>query len=291
MFRSFARSLDRELGPARSAHGRAGAPARDSWLRDWPLMLGLVLSAALIGLSSTIGDSDARSTPMKRPAAQTPGSVVPGEAIDVGQSEAPADDAAARPPADDDAKPKKKRKKTQSSADPGSSEADSAAADTGAGTAGESTPSRGSDSTGARRSSGRSGRPGRSGGSGGSSGGTARPGRIVNVTGTSAAFTNGPLSYAFAAPTHTPTVGQSWRLSIGVKRSGAPLAGDVKIDILHNGTVVGHAASGKLKAGRFSHDFDWPDRSVGIPLTVKTTVVGGGFQQSFLFNVKVRSGS
>ena len=63
----------------------------------------------------------------------------------------------------------------------------------------------------------------------------------------------------------------------------------MKIDILHNGSIVGHAASGKLVSGRFAHDFDWPDKSAGYPLTVKTTVIGGGYQQSFLFNVKVKA--
>jgi hypothetical protein len=107
------------------------------------------------------------------------------------------------------------------------------------------------------------------------------------VTGTSAVLDNGPLSYTFSAPTHKPVVGKRWRLSVAVKRSGAPLTGHVKIDILHQGTVVGHAASGKLQSGRFAHDFDWPDRSAGYPLTIKTTIIGGGFQQSFLFDVKV----
>jgi hypothetical protein len=78
-------------------------------------------------------------------------------------------------------------------------------------------------------------------------------------------------------------------LQVSGKRSGAPMKGEVRIDILHGGSVVGHVADGPLKGGRFAHDFDWPAQSVGHPLTIKTTIVGDGFTQSFLFDVKVKS--
>lgn len=278
MFESFHRTLDRELGPAGGAKG--GPPARDAWLRDWPLLLGLVLSAALIAVSTLVSGSHARPSAQTAPKAAAAAGAVPGEVVDVGPAEAP--DAAEPKP-----KKAKKAKRPAAKATPADTEAEVAAdADPASEPAAEAPDSSGSGNAGSgspRKS------PSRSTGNGSGSNGAAKPGRIVNVTGTSATLTNGPLSYAFSAPTHTPTVGQRWRLAIAVKRSGAPLQGNVKIDILHNGSVVGHVTSGKLKGGKFAHDFDWPERSVGYPLTVKTTVVGGGFQQSFLFNVKIRS--
>jgi hypothetical protein len=279
MFDSFQRTLDRELGPAGGAQG--APPARDSWLRDWPLLLGLVVSAALIVVSTMVSGSHARPSGQIAPKEATAaGGAVPGEVVDVGPAEAPEEPKAkkAKKAKRSAATPKATPAQTGTSADTAPADEPEAAASAGGGSGG------GSSST-PRRSPSRS----TGNGSGGRNGGAATPGRIVNVTGTSAAFTNGPLSYAFSAPTHTPTVGQRWRLSIAVKRSGAPLQGNVRIDILHNGSVVGHAASGKLKGGKFAHDFDWPERSVGHPLTVKTTVVGGGFQQSFLFSVKIKS--
>ena len=115
------------------------------------------------------------------------------------------------------------------------------------------------------------------------------PGRMVNVTGTSAAYTNGPLSYNLKAPTHSPVVGKSWVLSIGAERAGAPLRGTVRMNILHQGKLVGRAARGPLKNGRFAHRFDWPKEAAGHPLVVQTTVIGGGIQQSFLFSVRVKA--
>jgi hypothetical protein len=75
---------------------------------------------------------------------------------------------------------------------------------------------------------------------------------------------------------------------VSATHAGKPLTGRVRIDILHNGSIVGHVTDGKLASGGFAHDFDWPPESVGHPLTVKTTVIGGGVSQSFLFDVKVK---
>ena len=272
MLRRFERSIDRELGPA--AQEQEGAPARDPWLRDWPMLLGLVVSAALIAGSTSIAGSEARPDGPKAPKSATAAAGAdPGEVVDVGEPEA--EQPRAEPVPEKQATKKAKRsqsKRKGATAEPTATaepEADS--------------PSSGGSSTPGKRTTRRS-----SGSASHSA--PAKPGRIVNVTGTSVAFTNGPLSYSLRAPTHTPTVGEGWRLSLTAAKSGTPLAGSVKIDILHNGSVVGHVTTGKLKNGRFAHDFDWPEQSVGHPLTVKTTVVGGGFQQSFLFNVKVKSG-
>jgi hypothetical protein len=260
------RSIDRELGLEAPGEGRNRAP--ESWLRDWPLLLGLVLSASLIAASTTVsGGPDRPHAKVASSNAAEVGSV-PGHAVDVGEADAPAP---AQPRAGKHvkAKPATVASKPKANAGHARSQPSSEAADPGVAAA----------QPRAKRAPARSGSP---------SDGVATPGRIVNVTGTSATFANGPLSYSFSAPTHTPTVGKRWRLQISVTKAGAPLTGSVRIDILHNGAIVGHAASGKLAAGRFAHDFDWPDRSAGIPLTVKTTVVGGGYQQSFLFNVKVQ---
>jgi hypothetical protein len=282
----FDRSLDRELGPA------PRRAAREPWLRDWPLLLGLFLSAALIAGSLAVRGPHAK--PAKSPTAATSAAAaIPGEVVDVGEdpaTDAPEAAGEGDTPAAEPAKKKKKNEKSTPSSG-GASAADPAGESTdtphGGGTA-SGGASEGSNAGGARpgsNSGGSTSAPGRRPSNGG---GAATPGKIVNVTGTSAAFTNGPLSYAFRAPTHSPVVGKPWILSISAKRSGKPMTGRVKIDILHQGSVVGHAADGALTNGRFAHKFDWPARSVGHPLTVKTTVVGGGYQQSFLFNVKVK---
>jgi hypothetical protein len=268
MFDRFHSTLDRELGPAPGAQG--GPPVRDPWVRDWPLLLGLVVSAALVAASMLIGGSPARPAATASKPAAAVGTGITGEVVDVGEGESGA--AEAKPHKNDAASPKQAAKHSSQKAgasDPGTISA----------------PAESSDSA-----------PTASSGSGGkhaagsdtpAAAAPPKPGRIVNVTGTSAAFTNGPLSYQVAAPTHTPTVGKRWRLTLSAKRSGAALSGTVKVDILHQGSVVGHVTTSRLVGGRFAHDFDWPDRSVGVPLTVKATVVGGGFQQSFLFDVKV----
>jgi hypothetical protein len=284
------RSLDRELGPPTAAERRRAAGG--SWLPDWHLLLGLVLSACLIAASTLAGGEPPRpKTSLDgAQAAGGPGDI-PGSVVDVGEGDSSQPQAGG---------PGKATTGTHSTAPASSSgthakkshhasASPSATPSDASGTPASGTSSSGSSGSSRHRSSSGSRTP--SGGRTSSPTAPATPGRIVNVTGTSASFTNGPMSYAFSAPTHVPVVGKRWRLQISAKRSGVPLAGSVKIDILHNGAVVGHAASGKLQSGRFAHDFDWPDKSVGYPLTVKTTIVGGGFQQSFLFNVKVAAGS
>jgi hypothetical protein len=275
MWRSFEKTLDRELAPAAQVQG--GAPARDPWLRDWPLLLGLVAAAALIALSTTLGPPEARpagAAPSK--AATGAGAGAPGEVVDVGGSDVALDPAPAATARPHQAKKKPAgKRKVAASPEPAPD-----ARSTAGGDAAEPAPASGGSATPRKRTTRRA--------PAAAAPAPPKQSRIVNVTGISATFTNGPMSYAFSAPTHTPVVGRRWRLSITAKRSGAPVAGNVKIDILHQGNVVGHVTSGKLSGGRFAHDLDWPDRSAGYPLTVKTTVGAGGFQQSFLFNVTVR---
>jgi hypothetical protein len=273
MFDRFQSTLDRELGPAPSAHG--GPPVRDPWIRDWPLLLGLALSAALVAASMLIGGSAARPAAAASKTVAAPGTGATGQVIDVGEA-----------PALDMAKPGKKPASTpKKAAKPSSKKPAGSASHVPASSAPKA--SAGANSGSGSGSSSGSTRKGTGHATPSTPASPPKSGRIVNVTGTSAAFTNGPLSYAFTAPSHAPMVGKHWRLSLTVKRLGAPATGTVKVDILHQGSVVGHAASGSLRGGRFAHDFAWPDRSVGVPLTVKATFTGGGFTQSFLFDVKV----
>ena len=257
----FGRRIDDLLGPAGD-----GAPQtrRDSWLREWPLLTGLACSLALIGGATLVDAPEAPPVAVAKADAAA-ADYSSGEVVDVGEDQvATSDDepvAAAKP-----RKAKKQPKKAKTSAP--------AAEETPSAPAGQ----QGSTGSSQRRSPSR--QPS-------STGGTAKPGRIVNVTGTSASITNGPLSYSLSAPTHTPKVGKPWRLTVSAQRDGRPLSGKVKVDVLHNGSIVGRAAAGTLTGGKFAHDFDWPPESAGQPLTVKTTVIGGGFQQSFLFDVKV----
>ncbi|MEA2444122.1 MAG: hypothetical protein QOJ12_1414 [Thermoleophilales bacterium] len=256
------RSIDRVLGAA------PGEPEHDvaqSWLRDWPSLIGLAGSAALIAVWIAMGgapDEPAAAVPAKPTAAARYG---PGEVVNVGDGEvattAPAGSTSTR-----HKKPVKHAAKKP------------AAPATPHAPATTRTPAKRSPVNSAPAPTGANPAP---------STGAAKPWRVVNVTGTTATFQNGPLSYTFAAPTHSPQVGRKWRLTVSASDSGKQLAGHVTIDVLHQGAVVGHAGGGKLANGSYSHDFDWPPEAVGQPLTVKTTVVGGGIHQSFLFDVRV----
>ena len=293
MARWFDRTLDRELGPA----GSGRRSARDSWLRDWPLLLGLVLSAALIAGSTAVRGSDAEPAEASKASAQA-GSGVTGQVVDVGEGQPPA--APEAPEASVKPGAVKKKRSSPPSAGTGGAATTKPAAEprtrggspSSPGSSASAPPPTGGTTSGGAGRSGR--RPEPSGGGRPSGGGPSAPvaqSKIVNVTGTSAAFTNGPLAYSFSAPTHAPVVGRRWVLRVSARRSGKPLRGQVRIDILNNGKVVGQAGSGALADGRFAQKLDWPERSVGYPLIVKTTIVAGGYQQSFLFSIKVKRGS
>jgi hypothetical protein len=116
----------------------------------------------------------------------------------------------------------------------------------------------------------------------------AQTGRLVNVTSLGGSFTAGGVFYTVKAPTHTPTVGTPWALSIAATRGGKPLDGVIRMDIVHQGSIVAHVVTAKMTGGRYRRSFAWPDQSVGYPLTIKTSVTGGGISQSFLYDVKVR---
>jgi hypothetical protein len=280
MLGSTKRSIDDLLGPPDAGSGGAG-PARTgggSWLRELPLLLGLACSLALIVGAMLLNGPAAPPVTVAKPQSAAAGDYSAGDVVDAGDDEVVTEGGAA--PAREgagDATPRRKPKKARRSVaqPPGSSTASQPRRSAATGTSGGSrTPAR--SNPGTRRAP--------------SGGGTAKPGKIVNVTGTSASIRNGPLGYSLSAPTHTPRVGTPWRMTLTATSNGRPLAGKVKVDILHNGAIVGHAASGKLSSGRYAHDFDWPAESVGHPLTVKATVIGGGVQQSFLFEVKVKAG-
>jgi hypothetical protein len=266
--------IDELLGPD---DGEPRGPRRDSWLREWPLLLGLAFSLALIAGAMVIGGPEAPPVSVAK-ADAVAADFSDGQVVDVGDDEVAA--AGDPSPADGSGRQAKRRRpkkagKRSAAVAPDPSVATAQPSDR------KATGGSGDTSTGGKSTSGAPRQP--------SNGGAATPGKIVNVTGTSASITNGPLGYRLTAPTHTPQVGAPWRLSLSATRSGKPLSGRVKIDILHDGAIVGHATSGNLNGGRFAHDFDWPTESVGHPLTVKTTIIGGGFQQSFLFDVKVRA--
>jgi hypothetical protein len=116
------------------------------------------------------------------------------------------------------------------------------------------------------------------------------PTSVVNVSGRTAAFRDGELSYRFSAPTHAPRVGTPWVVSLSAARGGAPLAGKVSIDVMYGGAVVGHAGGGSLRRGRYSYRFDWPPAAAGHPLVVRAAVTAGGGDQTFLFPVAVGAG-
>lgn len=277
------RSIDDLLGPAADDPRAGSQPRRDGWLREWPLLAGLTCSLGLIGGAMLVDAPEAPPVAVAK-ADSAAGDYSAGDVVDVGEDETAAD---AAPPAGAAAEPanrkaKKPKKQAPATSDPPSTVASDPAGPTGGSGSGSSTGSGG-------RTRSRTPRTPASGGPSGPSG-PSGPAKIVNVTGTSASIRNGPLAYSLSAPTHSPRVGTPWRLTVTATRNGKPLAGKVKVDVLHNGAVVGHVADGALRGGRFAHDFDWPTESVGHPLTVKATVSGAGLQQSFLFDVKVKAG-
>ena len=262
------RSIDDLLGPV-GDDAHAPRASAGGWLREWPLLLGLACSLGLIGGAMLVDAPDAPPVAQAK-ASPAAADYSAGEVVDVGEGD-PAGTAAE--PSAAPAKPAKRRKKNpKASSAPAADVAQAGpSSDASAGSGGGASPPKRS---GPRRAP--------------SSGGTTSA-KIVNVTGTSASITNGPLAYTLTAPTHAPTVGKPWRLTVTATRNGRPLVGRVKIDILHDGSIVGHAADGALRGGRFANDFPWPKESVGHPLTVKTTISGGGVEQSFLFDVKVKA--
>jgi hypothetical protein len=274
MLGSRRRTIDDLLGPTPEDRASAAAP-RDSWLREWPLVVGLFASTALIAASTSVGGSEARMPSTGKPQTVAAGDYAAGEVVDVGDD--PAASAPAATAVDRRAERLQKRRAQR--------RRQAVAAKPSAPRTTAPRP--------ARRTAPTPAAPAAPGATGGESTRdqtvSPRTGKIVNVTGTSAAFRNGPLEYHFAAPTHSPVAGRPWRLTIAATSDGAPLRGRARIDVLHDGSIVGHAASGALDGGSFAHDFDWPAESVGHPLTVKTTVIAGGVQQSFLFDVKVAS--
>src|SRR3954454_13156287 len=84
MLEGFHKALDRELGPAPGTQG--GPAVRDPWIRDWPLLLGLALSAALVVVSVLIGASSAARATPATPKAASAGAGISGEVVDVGES-------------------------------------------------------------------------------------------------------------------------------------------------------------------------------------------------------------
>ena len=261
------RSIDDLLGPA-GDDANAPRPSAGGWLREWPLLLGLACSLGLIGGAMLVDAPDAPPVAQAK-ASPAAADYSAGEVVDVGEDEAGTVAEPSAAPAKP-AKPRKKKRKASSGPAADVAEPAPSSDATAPSGGGASPPKR----SGSRRAP--------------ASGGTTTA-KIVNVTGTSASITNGPLAYTLTAPTHTPTVGKRWRLSVTATRDGKPLAGRVKIDILHQGSIVGHAADGALRGGRFANDFPWPNEAVGQPLTVKTTVSGGGVEQTFLFEVKVKA--
>lgn len=266
------RSIDDLLGPAGDDADGRGSRA-GGWLREWPLLLGLACSLGLIGGAMLVGAPDAPPVAQAKASPAAAADYSAGEVVDVGEDDAA--ETAAEPPGTAPAKPGKRGKSKRPKASSG-------AATDGAQAQPSSDASAGSGGGGTTpRKRPRSGRAPSTDG--------PTTAKIVNVTGTSASITNGPLAYTLTAPTHSPTVGTPWRLSVTATRNGKPLTGRVKIDILHQGSIVGHAANGALRGGRFANDFPWPKEAVGQPLTVKTTISGGGVQQTFLFDVKVKA--
>jgi hypothetical protein len=79
----------------------------------------------------------------------------------------------------------------------------------------------------------------------------------------------------FAAGNHDPTIIVNWPYTVTVRDAhGHPLSGTVFVEFTFGGGVVGHDPTGihRLRDGRWHDTLNFPQRSVGIPLTVVAVI-------------------
>lgn len=117
----------------------------------------------------------------------------------------------------------------------------------------------------------------------------AQPPTALTVPGSSGQATVGGVTFTVRSPTHSPAVGSSWTLGAGAARAGKPVAGSVQMDVVYQGKVMAHMASGTLRDGAFGKKVDWPARAVGYPITVRVKILAGGQTCIFLYGVQVHA--
>jgi hypothetical protein len=109
----------------------------------------------------------------------------------------------------------------------------------------------------------------------------------VTVKGTKAKVVTGSLTFTMSATTHKPKVGDDWKLEATATSNGSPAKGLVRVDALFQGAPVQDIDTKRLVGGRYSYLNKWPQQAVGYPLTIRTRIKAGGIEQVFLFEINV----
>jgi hypothetical protein len=236
--------------------------------RDWPLVLGMVVAAALVFASTRVAashDSEVRASSQDAKHAAVAGlvpSAAPAE---------PANGAVATAP-----KPAKKAATPGAKAHHKTQEQPSAAAK--AASPAPAAPDTAQPSTPHKHASPTPPAPAP----------TPTPAALA-VPGKSGQATVGGITFTVRSPSHSPTAGSPWTMTVTAAKNGAPVTGKVTMDVIYQGKVSGHAANAPLAAGSFAKEITWPGRSVGYPLTMRVKIRAGGQTCTFLYDLKVKA--
>jgi hypothetical protein len=91
-----------------------------------------------------------------------------------------------------------------------------------------------------------------------------------------------------AAPTHRPTVGAPWPITIRAHDPGGrPLRAAVRYRFLFGGSVVARRSHYRFE-GTFHDTLRWPARSAGMPLTFRAVVTTPLGRRNLDYRVRVR---
>ncbi|HWF25328.1 MAG TPA: hypothetical protein VG275_07775 [Solirubrobacteraceae bacterium] len=93
----------------------------------------------------------------------------------------------------------------------------------------------------------------------------------------------------FYAPNHTPIANQYWHVTTTATHNGTKLSGSVRYQFLFGGTVVSSRPGGSFKDGVFHDKLRFPNKSVGISLTLRVVVKTKYGTDHINWAVKVRA--
>jgi hypothetical protein len=129
-------------------------------------------------------------------------------------------------------------------------------------------------------------------GSNGHAGGTSGSPRSTTATRTSAAQpAPAALTVGLKTPDTPPKAGSLWPITVTARTaSGAPVDGTVSYAFLLGGQVVARrpAVPGKLRAGVYHDELEFPAEAVGYPLTLEVIVTARGRTGSVRRSVQVQ---
>jgi hypothetical protein len=90
---------------------------------------------------------------------------------------------------------------------------------------------------------------------------------VVPATAAAAAFTA-----RLQAPNHNPTAGQSWPITVTVKRGGTGLGGNLRYEFVSHGAIVGTEAWHAFPGGVYRASLRFPTIAVGHALTFQIEI-------------------